>query len=101
MTNYEKYKNEIISIIADDIGVTNYTGKPVSCDSIHCEDCIFAYHSTCKGLVEKWFDSEYEPPKDTIEVSTLIAYLKQEPNQMKQVRTIKIVDGMPVINGGD
>lgn len=100
MTNYEKFKDELITIFAGDIGVDKYTREPMLCEDMDCNRCL---SDECKSSdIRDWLNAEYiEPPKDHIEISTLIAYLKQEPDQMKHVKSIKIVDGLPVINGGE
>lgn len=105
MTNYEMYKDEIISIIAGFISVNKHTMEPsnCSCRDISCNECLFVNKRCSNGEgAREWLNAEYtEQPKNAIEVATLISFLKQEPNQMKRVKTIAIVDGVPVINGGE
>lgn len=59
MTNYEKYKDELIkkAIIKTPIAMDIHTGKVVDCGNMDCRDCGF---STGKGCcIEDWLDSEY------------------------------------------
>ena len=64
MTNYEKYKDELIkkAIIKTSIAVDIHTNKMVDCYTIPCEDCKF---NTCcnKRGKEEWLDSEYVESK--------------------------------------
>ena len=60
MTNYEKYKDEIISRIVDDFAVTK-DGELSYCNDIQCEDCIFfgGHHpSKCVLKIEEWLNEE-------------------------------------------
>lgn len=59
MTNYEKYKDEIISRIVDDFAVTK-DGTPSFCEDMRCEDCFFEKHQKgeCASMVEKWLNKE-------------------------------------------
>jgi hypothetical protein len=64
MTNFEKYKDELMKIKGS-FAVDKNTKKIVECDftdSIECEDCIF--NSTCcfESDKIKWLYKEYEPP---------------------------------------
>ena len=70
MTNYEKYKDELIkkAIIKTSIAMDIHTGKVVDCGNMDCRDCGF---STGKGCcIEDWLDSEYvEPEKEEVDWS--------------------------------
>lgn len=70
MTNYEKYKDELIkkAIIKTPIAMDIHTGKVVDCGNMDCRDCGF---STGKGCcIEDWLDSEYvEPEKEEVDWS--------------------------------
>lgn len=100
MTNYEKFKDELVAIFMGEMGVDKYTRQPMLCEDMDCDRCV---SDTCSSYdIRDWLNAEYtEPPKDHLEVATLIAFLRQEPNQLKHVKSIKIVDGLPVINGGE
>lgn len=70
MTNYEKYKDELIKkvIIETHIAMDIHTGKVVNCGNMDCRYCGF---STGKGCcIEDWLDSEYvEPEKEEVDWS--------------------------------
>lgn len=70
MTNYEKYKDELIkkAIIKTPIAMDIHTGKVVDCGNMDCRDCGF---STGKGCcIEDWLDSEYvESKKEEVDWS--------------------------------
>lgn len=73
MTNYEKYKDELIkkAIIKTPIAMDIHTGKVVNCGNMDCRDCGF---STGKGCcIEDWLDSEYvEPEKEEVDWSKVL-----------------------------
>lgn len=76
MTNYEKYKDELIKhVIAQSyIGLEIHTNKLVDCSDLCCEKCKFNANgaSVCKNAceMEKWLDSEYvEPEKEEVDWS--------------------------------
>ncbi len=66
MTNYEKYKNQIIELTArgNCIGLLN--GKIANCNSIHCVHCGFDKMEDCYNARRDWLNAEYiEKPKLT------------------------------------
>lgn len=69
MLNREKYRNEIIDAVVNDIGLKD--GKPVSCFEVRCVDCgFYDYGFGCRGKAKKWLNSEYvEPPVDWSKVA--------------------------------
>lgn len=76
MTNYEKYKDELIKhmIAQAYIGLEIYTNKLVDCSNLRCENCKFNANgaSICKNVceMEKWLNSEYvEPEKEEVDWS--------------------------------
>ena len=61
MTNYEKYKDEIISRIVDDFAMTK-DGEITYCDEANCENCAFfsgVRPSKCIPKIEEWLNKEY------------------------------------------
>ncbi len=61
MLNREKYRNEIIDAVVNDIGLKD--GKPVSCFQIRCADCgFYDYDFGCNGKAKEWLNSEYVEP---------------------------------------
>lgn len=71
MTNYEKYKDELIkkAIIETSMAMDIHTDKIVDCPDITCEDCKFNISNNKCGM-EEWLDSEYiEPEKEEVDWS--------------------------------
>ena len=77
MTNYEKYREEIIKILTlgQDGGFALKHRKPCICDDTLCEECDFGMHQSdvCKlpnqyaASVENWMNAEYvEEPTLTL-----------------------------------
>lgn len=68
MTNFEKYKDEILEIAENDgvLALLRATGEPVNCGHIHCSDCIFC-PDNCQSKVLLWMYDEAieEPPRLT------------------------------------
>lgn len=63
MTNYEKYKDKLKSILMDRIGV-DYKGTPKSCAELGCENCRFyTKDSVCNHRVAEWLNAEAKEPK--------------------------------------
>ncbi len=63
MKNKEKYAKEIVEIACDghDIAVNKNTGKPESCKSLNCNECLFSGHGnqSCNDVTREWAESEY------------------------------------------
>lgn len=73
MTNYEKYKDELIkkAIIKTPIAMDIHTDKIVDCQDITCEDCKFDISNNECGMKE-WLDSEYvESKKEEVDWSKI------------------------------
>lgn len=76
MTNYEKYKDELLKhVIAQAyIGLDIHTNKLVDCSDLCCENCKFNVNvaSMCIKTyeMEKWLNSEYvEEEKEEVDWS--------------------------------
>jgi hypothetical protein len=72
MTNYEKYKDELIKILSNNVicGLAIQNGKPAVCDGIPCSECDFVGQNsrsgTCAQKLKDWLNAEYvESPKLT------------------------------------
>lgn len=65
MTNYEKYKKEIMKAVAysDRVGVMD--GKLIMCDDMmDCNECIFSGESgVCGDRMIDWLNAEYVEPE--------------------------------------
>ena len=71
MTNFEKYKDELIKkvILETAIAIDIHTNKVVDCIDINCEDCKFNISNNGCGM-EEWLNSEYvEPEKEEVDWS--------------------------------
>lgn len=71
MTNFEKYKDELIkkAILETAIAIDIHTNKVVDCPDITCEDCKFNISDNGCGI-EEWLNSEYvEPEKEEVDWS--------------------------------
>lgn len=64
MTNYEKYKDKLKSILMDRIGV-DYKGTPKSCVDVGCPNCRFyiKHDRRCNNRVAEWLNAEAKEPK--------------------------------------
>nr|DAE43388.1 MAG TPA: hypothetical protein [Caudoviricetes sp.] len=76
MTNYEKYKDEIIKalFVTGSIGINKETGEFLGCGNLHCDgDCLFGIDTGGMCTLEttqKWLDSAYvESKKEEVDWS--------------------------------
>lgn len=83
MINYEKNKDDIIDILANDKRfAVNKQGKVCACNAMGCNDCIFYNGKDLSDCVKnriKWLNAEYvEPPVDwsKVEVDTPVDWTK-------------------------
>lgn len=64
LLNKEKFAKEIVEIITSEdnecLAVDVHTGKPCKCSVLRCGNCLFC--ADCKGLRNKWANSEYIEP---------------------------------------
>ena len=61
MTNFEKWKDEILKITHDGYEVAVKDGAPKPCVGI-CDQCEFERESPCRAKFVEWLLSEYEKP---------------------------------------
>ena len=61
MTNFEKWKDEILKIKHEDYEVAVKDGVPKPCVGI-CDQCEFERESPCIAKFVEWLLSEYEEP---------------------------------------
>lgn len=61
MTNFEKWKDEILKIKADDYEVAVRNGVPIPCVGI-CDQCEFEGTRPCIAGFVEWLLSEYKEP---------------------------------------
>ena len=61
MTNFEKWKDEILKIKHDGYEVAVKDGVPKPCVGI-CDQCEFERESPCSAKFVEWLLSEYEEP---------------------------------------
>lgn len=65
MTNYEKYKDQLMFILMDRIGV-DHQGTPKSCAEVGCVNCRFYIKNDkrCNNRIVKWLNAEAKEPKE-------------------------------------
>ena len=62
MTNWERYKDEMLKLLITGLNSTVIKGKVTPCYSVDCNDCPFnnIAESSCSKAIRKWLDEEYE-----------------------------------------
>lgn len=63
MTNFEKYKDELIAIADANSNVALVNGVPRRCDGMDCCDCDFFNYALCGAGLLKWLCEEFCPYK--------------------------------------
>lgn len=58
MTNYEKYKSEIIEMLANSASIALRGGKIKTCLHGECSDCGFNKNNDCIAEKKKWLNAE-------------------------------------------
>ena len=61
MTNFEKWKDEILKITHNDYKVGVRNGVPIPCEGI-CNQCEFERESPCIAKFVDWLLAEYKEP---------------------------------------
>lgn len=69
MTNYEKYKDQLMFILMDRIGVDRKKGTPKSCAEVGCKNCRFYIKDDrrCYHRVAEWLNAEAKESKEFTE----------------------------------
>ena len=63
MTNYERWKDEVIKIIAAANPVAVVNGVPTACKpNIACSTCDLRPNNVCSDKLTEWFEEEYVEP---------------------------------------
>lgn len=86
MKNKEYWKDRIIEIALDDVGIALKDGVPMPCFSLPCEECDFCMDRECKAgyMLRKWGEEE-QKLKTRMDV-----LLEKYPNAT-------IIDDMPLV----
>lgn len=65
MMNYEKYKDQLMFILMDRIGV-DHKGTPKSCADVGCINCRFYIKNDrrCNHRVAEWLNAEAKESKE-------------------------------------
>ena len=59
MTNYEKYQDEIINLLSDNMAMDKATGKIGLCVEIECKDCQFnSQTKNCNDMLVEFLKQE-------------------------------------------
>lgn len=61
MTNLEFYKDELINILIENMGVDK-DGKPHRCDGFCSDECIFQKDGDCLMMAKEWLLEEHKEP---------------------------------------
>lgn len=86
MTNYEKYKDEIIEILAEQ-ATFDKNHNIMSCNGHVCHKCFYdgkgyACPDRCNSDMKKWLNAEYvEPPVDWTKVDVDTPVLVSDDNK--------------------
>lgn len=102
MTNYEKYKDEIISRIVDDFAMTK-DGEITYCDETNCENCAFfsgVRPSRCIPKIEEWLNKEYQEPLYITKQEKAILDMLPDNARFKKMRKKDSIYSMLVIDDG-
>lgn len=59
MTNFEKYKDEILEMAREGHSLAKKAGKLTECSKIRCADCDFVHN--CRAKFIKWLYAEPAP----------------------------------------
>lgn len=82
MTNYEKYKDDMIKVaLAGSVGLNKYSGLFCDCRDLSCEKCFFDCSSYigCKNRTLIWLDQYVEPDEEKPN--------KEDPKEEKPKKT--------------
>lgn len=62
MTNFEKYKDELLMLAQNGYGIALWEGEPDSCEDTPCCRCDFGMFGTgnCRAKLVKWLYREAE-----------------------------------------
>lgn len=81
MTNFEKYRDEILEILKSESGVAldMHGNKVFACKNSFCKDCKFQDESDCTQSFIKWLYEEYQEPeidwsKVPVDTKILVSY---------------------------
>lgn len=61
MTNFEKYKDELINVLMEKMAVGE-DGKIRDCDDTSCRCCIFNEKGNCRTAIKDWLCEEHKEP---------------------------------------
>ncbi len=97
MTNFEKYIDEISSVIA----VNKYTKKVSICNNVLCSNCQFGIWDNCNAKKREWMFDEYkEPVTITPQEKALLDMLEDdvEIRRVEQSEVFQTMRGIAVRN---
>lgn len=86
MTNYEKYKDQLMFILMDKIGVDREKGTPKSCADVGCINCLFYIKDDrkCNYRVGEWLNAEAKEftkeEKEYARLNDKISYYARDKN---------------------
>lgn len=87
MTNFEKYKKEVLDIVSRNVSpIAVCEGRPRACDELSCNDCeLYEVNCNCDSKFIRWLYKEYqEKPKLS---ERAYHFLKSLPNNARIKRS--------------
>lgn len=63
MTNFEKYRDEILAIVEQNDSVAIVHGLPQRCTGTSCSCCDFYCAENCNYMVTRWLYADFQPFK--------------------------------------
>lgn len=90
MTNYEKYKDEIIKCLERNGTSVTENGEVKACLEAQCKECIFYVNAKCLNHIAEWLNADAETGRPANTIKMLMAKHPDEdktrPGQLRHSR---------------
>ena len=64
MTNFERYRDEILAIVNRNRAVAIVDGLPQHCAKTSCDDCeLYSTETDCSCMITQWLYADFQPFK--------------------------------------
>ena len=63
MTNFEKYRDEILAILDQGDAIAIVNRLPQKCAETSCNCCDFSHRGNCNRLITQWLYADFQPFK--------------------------------------